>query len=85
MSFKRKAIVVLLILVLPLLIFIGSFAAYTIQRQNDQLSESAGNTLSYYQNAFESDAQNISSYLANLLSIDYDFQQLCYRRSYLVY
>ena len=83
MSFKRKAIVVLLILVLPLLIFIGSFAAYTIQRQNDQLSESAGNTLSYYQNAFESDAQNISSYLANLLSIDYDFQQLCYRRSYL--
>ena len=37
MSFKRKAIVVLLILVLPLLIFIGSFAAYTIQRQNDQL------------------------------------------------
>ena len=61
MSFKRKAIVVLLILVLPLLIFIGSFAAYTIQRQNDQLSESAGNTLSYYQNAFESDAQNISS------------------------
>ena len=53
MSFKRKAIVILLILVLPLLIFIGSFAAYTIQRQNDQLSESAGNTLSYYQNAFE--------------------------------
>lgn len=83
MSFKRKALIVLSILVLPLLVFIGSFAAYTIRRQNDQLSESARNTLSYYQNAFESDSQNISSYLANLPFIDYDFQQLCYRRPYL--
>ncbi len=83
MPFKRKALIVLLILVLPLLIFIGCFVAYTIQRQNVQLSESARNMLSYYQNAFEADSRSISSYLVNLSSTDYDFQQLCYCRPYL--
>ena len=81
-SFKWKALAALLILVVPLLIFICSFAVYTIRQQNDQLCENAENALFYHQNALEADAQNISTYLSNLLSMDPDFQQLCYRRSY---
>ncbi len=36
-SFKRKTLVALLIFMVPLLVFIGSFAVYTIQQQNDRL------------------------------------------------
>ena len=50
-SFKWKALATLLILVVPLLIFICSFAVYTIRQQNDQLCENAENALFYHQNA----------------------------------
>ena len=72
-SFKRKALAALLILVVPLLIFIGSFAVYTIRQKNDRLCENAENALTYHKNALEADAQNISTYLSNLLSMDPDF------------
>lgn len=81
-SFKRKTLVALLIPMVPLLILIDSFAVYTIRQQNDRLCENAESALSYHQNALEADAQNVSTYLSNLLSIDPDFQQLCYHRSY---
>lgn len=78
-SFKRKILVALLIPMVPLLILIDSFAVYTIRQQNDRLCENAESALSYHQNALEADAQNVSTYLSNLLSIDPDFQQLCYQ------
>lgn len=78
---KQKALITLLILVLPLAVFAACFGTYTIYRQNEQLSAGARNTLRFYKNAFLADAESASSYLANLLSIDYDFQQLCYSRS----
>ena len=81
-SFKRKTLVALLIPMVPLLILIDGFAVYTIRQQNDRLCENAESALSYHQNALEADAQNVSTYLSNLLSIDPDFQQLCYHRSY---
>lgn len=74
--------VALLIPMVPLLILIDGFAVYTIRQQNDRLCENAESALSYHQNALEADARNISTYLSNLLSIDPDFQQLCYHRSY---
>lgn len=80
-SFRKKAILTISIIVIPLFIAISLFVALTMRNQQEAVRNARLGTLSAYQAQIENTVLITESYLQNIVANNIDFQSIVYART----